>query len=158
MERISEGKAPLVLGDGLQAMDFVDVRDIARANIFALGALITDHVDNIASSRETSLLELAQLLSAAMGRADLEPEFGPARKVNPVSRRLADISTAVKDLGWRPTLTIEQGLRDLVKWWQGERGGGAVPSSHPQRPEGEGAGRAQFHQRRDPLLQLRALS
>jgi UDP-glucose 4-epimerase len=123
MERMAAGQPPLVLGDGLQTMDFVDVRDIARANILALEAPVTDRVYNIASSRETSLLELAQLLSAAMDRSDLEPEFGPARKVNPVSRRLADTKAAAADLGFTPEIGLEAGLRDLVAWWREERAG-----------------------------------
>jgi UDP-glucose 4-epimerase len=120
MERMAAGQPPLVLGDGLQTMDFVDVRDIARANVLALTAPATDRAYNVASGRETSLLELARLLAAAMDRSDLEPEFGPARRVNPVNRRLADIAAAERDLGWRPTITLEQGLRDLVAWWRAQ--------------------------------------
>jgi UDP-glucose 4-epimerase len=120
MERMAAGQPPLVLGDGMQTMDFVDVRDIARANVLALTAPATDRAYNIASGRETSLLELARLLAAAMDRSDLEPEFGPARRVNPVNRRLADIAAAERDLGWRPTITLEQGLRDLVAWWRAQ--------------------------------------
>ena len=120
MERMAAGQPPLVLGDGKQTMDFVDVRDIARANILALEAPVTDRVYNIASNRETSLLELAQLLAAAMGREELQPEFGPARRVNPVGRRLAAISAAGRDLGWAPSISLERGLLDLVRWWQGE--------------------------------------
>jgi UDP-glucose 4-epimerase len=119
MERIARGEPPLVLGDGLQTMDFVDVRDISRANVLALGAPVTDRVYNIASSVETSLLDLAAGLARAMGRDDLEPEFGPARKVNPVSRRLADVSAAARDLGWSAEIPLEAGLRDLVAWWRG---------------------------------------
>ncbi|MGB7979564.1 MAG: SDR family NAD(P)-dependent oxidoreductase [Candidatus Nanopelagicales bacterium] len=118
MERIAQGEPPLVLGDGLQTMDFVDVRDIARANLLALEAPVTDRAYNIASSVETSLLELARLLAVAMGRPDLEPEFGPARKVNPVSRRLADVSAAERDLGWTPRVPLGGGLVDLVAWWR----------------------------------------
>lgn len=118
MERIDRGEPPLVLGDGLQTMDFVDVRDIARANILALEAPVTDRVYNIASSVETSLIELAQLLAEAMGRPDLEPEFGPARKVNPVSRRLADTTAAARELGWSADIPLREGLEDLVAWWR----------------------------------------
>ncbi len=120
MERMAAGRPPLVLGDGLQTMDFVDVRDIARANILGLEAPVTDRVYNIASSRETSLLELAGMMATAMDRPDLEPEFGPARKVNPVSRRLADVSAAARDLGWKAEIPLEQGLSDLVVWWHGQ--------------------------------------
>ena len=122
MERIANGQPPLVLGDGLQTMDFVDVRDIARANILALEAPATDSAYNIASSVETSLLDLAGALSDAMGRADLEPVFGPARTVNPVSRRLADTSAAARELGWSAQISLRDGLRDLVAWWRAEQG------------------------------------
>ena len=56
MERIEAGKPPLILGDGLQTMDFVHVADIARANILAAQADVTDDVFNIASGTETSLV------------------------------------------------------------------------------------------------------
>ncbi len=55
MERIDAGEPPLILGDGLQTMDFVHVADIARANILAAEADVTDDVFNIASGAETSL-------------------------------------------------------------------------------------------------------
>ncbi len=100
MERIAAGTPPLILGDGQQTMDFVDVRDIARANVLALEAPVTDRVYNIASSGDEPAGTGAAL--AADGRADLEPEFGPARKVNPVSRRLADITAAERDLRLDP--------------------------------------------------------
>lgn len=122
MERIASGQPPLIFGDGLQTMDFVDVRDIARANILALEAPSTDTVYNIASSVETSLLDLAGALSEAMERSDLEVVFGPARNVNPVSRRLADTSAAERDLGWSAEIPLGQGLQDLVTWWRAEQG------------------------------------
>ncbi|MGD9990897.1 SDR family NAD(P)-dependent oxidoreductase [Pseudonocardia sp.] len=119
MERVARGEAPLIFGDGTQTMDFVHVHDIARANILAARADATDTVYNIASSVETSLLGLAEALLAAMD-SDLQPEFGPARKVNNVTRRLADISAAERDLGWRPEIELVPGLRDLVAWWRAE--------------------------------------
>ncbi|GAA4974573.1 NAD-dependent epimerase/dehydratase family protein [Actinoplanes utahensis] len=117
MERIESGTPPLILGDGLATMDFVHVADIARANILAARADVTDEVFNIASHTETSLKELAAALSAVM-KSDLAPEHGPARAVNGVTRRLADISLAERKLGWKPQLTLEEGLRGLVDWWR----------------------------------------
>ncbi|OLR90805.1 SDR family NAD(P)-dependent oxidoreductase [Actinokineospora bangkokensis] len=121
MERIADGKAPLIFGDGAQTMDFVHVHDIARANLLAARADVTDRVYNIASNQETSLLGLAQALLAAMD-SDLGVEHGPERKVNGVTRRLADISAAAADLGWKPELGMADGLRDLVAWWRAESG------------------------------------
>ncbi|MET9629197.1 NAD-dependent epimerase/dehydratase family protein [Lentzea sp. NPDC006480] len=120
MERIVDGKSPLIFGDGAQTMDFVHVHDIARANILAAKAPVTDAVYNIASSKETSLKELALALLAAMD-SDLPLEHGPERKVNGVTRRLADISAAATDLGWKPEIEMDGGLRDLVKWWRAEK-------------------------------------
>jgi UDP-glucose 4-epimerase len=98
-------------------MDFVAVADIARSNILAAQAPVTDEVFNIASGSETSLRELAAALLRAMD-SDLQPEFGPARTVNAVSRRLADITKAAQRLGWKPELGLDEGLRDLVAWWR----------------------------------------
>ncbi|MGQ0840536.1 NAD-dependent epimerase/dehydratase family protein [Actinokineospora sp.] len=120
MERIEAGEPPLVLGDGQATMDFVHVADIARANILAAQADVTDRVYNIATGTETSLLQLAQALQEVMG-STLPPEFGPARSVNSVTRRLADISAAERDLGWQPSITLHDGLADLVTWWRAQR-------------------------------------
>jgi UDP-glucose 4-epimerase len=120
MERIARGEPPLIFGDGKQTMDFVHVHDIARANLLAARAAVSDEVYNIGSGTETSLLELASALLAAMD-ADLAPQFGPARAVNGVTRRLADISAAAGDLGWRPEIGLDEGLRGLVAWWKAER-------------------------------------
>lgn len=121
MERIARGEPPLIFGDGAQTMDFVHVHDIARANVLAAQADVTDRVYNIASATETSLLDLARALLAAMD-SDLVPEHGPERAVNGVTRRLADISAARRDLGWKPEIELGPGLRDLVAWWRGTAG------------------------------------
>jgi UDP-glucose 4-epimerase len=116
MERIVRGEAPLIFGDGAQTMDFVHVHDIARANLLAARAPVTDKVYNIASAQETSLRELALGLLAAMD-SELQPEHGPDRATGGVTRRLADISSAARDLGWRPEINLDDGLRGLVDWW-----------------------------------------
>lgn len=120
MERIAAGQPPLILGDGSQTMDFVYVDDVARANIAAATAPVSDRVFNVASGTETSLRGLADALLRAMG-SDLEPEFGPERKVNPVSRRLADTSAARDLLGFTAQVDLDEGLRRLVDWWQASR-------------------------------------
>jgi UDP-glucose 4-epimerase len=123
MERIEGGQPPLIFGDGTQTMDFVNVRDVARANVLAARSDVTDDVFNIASGRETSLNELAEVLARAMGAA-CAPEHGPERKVNPVSRRLADVSKAREALGFESRIGLEEGLRELVAWWREERAAG----------------------------------
>lgn len=120
MERIASGQPPLIFGDGWQTMDFVYIEDIARANLLAAEAAVTDEVFNVASGTETSLAELAQALLRIMG-SSLQPEYGPERKVNPVPRRLADTRKAEQLLGFRAQVSLEDGLRRLVDWWRQER-------------------------------------
>ncbi|TFC92809.1 NAD-dependent epimerase/dehydratase family protein [Cryobacterium sp. TMT4-31] len=116
MERIIDGKAPLIFGDGRQTMDFVFTADIARANLLAATSDSRDGVYNIASGVETSLLELAEHLLRAMD-STLPVEHGPDRAVNGVARRLADVSAARRDLGFEARVGLDQGLRELVAWW-----------------------------------------
>jgi UDP-glucose 4-epimerase len=126
MERIAEGKPPLIFGDGLQTMDFVCVPDIARANVLAAEADITDRVYNVASGTEVSLRGLAEALLRTMG-SDLDIEYGPDRAVNGVTRRLADTSAAKRDLGFEAEISLEQGLAELVEWWRAEKAAGQEP-------------------------------
>ncbi|TNM63611.1 SDR family NAD(P)-dependent oxidoreductase [Aliirhizobium smilacinae] len=117
MERLAAGLPPVIYGDGSQTMDFVHVRDIARANVLAANSDVSDEVFNVASGEETSLLELAKLLSKVMG-VSLEPQHQPARAVNGVTRRLADTTKAQRRLGFKADIQMEDGLRELVAWWR----------------------------------------
>ena len=120
MERIENGQAPLVLGNGQQTMDFIYVDDIARANVLALGSEVSDEVFNVATGAETSLNQLAELLARTMER-DATPEYGPERKVNSVPRRLASTHKADQLLGFRAAIPLDEGLRRLVAWWRATR-------------------------------------
>ena len=121
MDRILDGKAPLIFGNGQQTMDFVFVEDIARANMLAMKSSATDQVFNVASGVETSLNDLAYALLKVMG-SDQKPEYGPERKVNAVSRRLAETKNARDAIGFEATIGLEEGLRRLVAWWRASKG------------------------------------
>ncbi len=120
MERITDGKPPLIFGDGRQTMDFVYTTDIARANLLAAVSPVSEGVYNVASGVETSLKGLAEALLEAMD-SDLGVEHGPNRAVNGVTRRLASTEAATRDLGFTATVGLTDGLRDLVAWWRQER-------------------------------------
>ena len=121
IDRITEGRPPLILGDGHQTMDFVYIDDVARANVLALQSDCDDEVFNVASGRETSLRDLAAALLQVMGATHLEPEYGPERSVNPVPRRLASTRKAESMLSFRAEVDLAQGLDRLVRWWQVHR-------------------------------------
>jgi UDP-glucose 4-epimerase len=117
MERIMDGKPPLIFGNGLQTMDFVFTADVARANVLAAASSVSQGIYNVASGTETSLLEMAQALLRVMD-SDLTVEHGPDRPVNSVVRRLADTTAARQDLGFKAEVELEEGLRELVSWWK----------------------------------------
>jgi UDP-glucose 4-epimerase len=121
MERLETGQAPIIFGDGQQTMDFVHVYDVARANILGAKSDVSDEVFNVASGAETSLAQLAQLLTWAMTRDGLKPEFAPERSVNPVPRRLASTAKAERLLGFQAIIPLKKGLRELVDWWRAQR-------------------------------------
>ena len=120
MERIEAGEPPLVFGDGLQTMDLIHVTDVARANILAATSSATDTVFNVGSGTETSLLGLARLFAAAMGRPALQPVHKEERAINPVPRRLSSTIAAQEMLGFRSTVEPQDGIADLVAWWRSE--------------------------------------
>ena len=144
MDRIAAGEPPLILGDGKHSMDFVYIEDVARANILALQSEVADDVFNVASGTETTLCELADALLKVMG-CDLRPEYGPDRKVNPVSRRLADTGESGAHAGFPARIGLEEGLARLVAWWRAEGGGcpTMIPIAKPvmgePRPKRHGA-------------------
>jgi len=122
MEEIENGRPPVIFGDGLQTMDFVFVEDVARANLCAAVAPVTDRVYNVASGVEVSLRECAEKMLRTM-HSPLSPKFGPVRKVNPVPRRIADTASAQRDLGFVAAVPFDEGLAKVVAWWRGQRKG-----------------------------------
>jgi UDP-glucose 4-epimerase len=115
MDRIAQGRSPVIFGDGTQTMDFIYVEDVARAFLLAAASEAAGEVFNIASGIETSLNELARALIAAMD-ANVAVEYGPARTISAVSRRLADTEGAKRRLGFTAEVSLAEGLRRLVAW------------------------------------------
>lgn len=116
LDCIRDSKQPAIFGDGSDSMDFVHVKDVAKANILALLSDVSDESFNVGDQVETNLKEmLAALLK--VNNANLNPVFKEANSVNPVSRRLADISKAKQLLGYTPDITLEAGLKELSNWY-----------------------------------------
>src|SRR3954453_3249819 len=87
LDCITEGNNPLIYGDGNTTMDFVYVKDVAKANVAALLSDITDYAFNVGNCEETSLKQLLDVL-LQVNKSTLVPEFREENSVNPVSRRL----------------------------------------------------------------------
>jgi UDP-glucose 4-epimerase len=116
LDCIRDRRNPLIYGDGSTTMDFVYVKDIAKSNIAALQSDVTDEAFNIGNCEETSLKELLDVL-LKVNQSTLKPEFREENSINPVSRRLADVGKAKKMLQFTPTITLEQGMKELSAWY-----------------------------------------
>ena len=116
LDCIKENRNPLIYGDGSTSMDFVYVRDVAAANIAALLSETTDESFNVGNCEETSLSELLDAL-LKVNMSDLKPEYREENTINPVSRRLADVSKAQNLLYFTPSISLEDGLKELSDWY-----------------------------------------
>jgi UDP-glucose 4-epimerase len=112
VKRLRNGEPPVIDGDGEQSMDFVHVTDVARAVAMAVDAPAVNGPVNIGTGVSTSVRELAHILIDAVG-ADVEPIFNKRPVL--VSRRAAAIDRARDLLGWTPLVSVEDGMRDLIK-------------------------------------------
>lgn len=120
LDCIRNQNSPFIYGDGSTTMDFVYVKDIAKANIAALQTEVTDEVFNIGNCEETSLKELLNLL-LKVNNSDLTPEYREENSINPVTRRLADIGKASRLLNFSPTTFLSEGLKELSIWYFGQK-------------------------------------
>ncbi len=115
LDAIESGKPPLIFGDGSQSMDFVFVEDVARANLLAAQSDVTDEVFNVGTGVQTSLNELCDLL-LRLSDSKLRPEYREARTVANVQTRRAAVEKAKRELGFEARVSLEQGLRELIRW------------------------------------------
>jgi len=115
------GEAPVIHWDGLQEKDYVYVGDCVRANLAALEPGKAG-VFNIGSGRGTSVNELYRRISSLVGADDIEPRRGPKRPGD-VRRIFLDTSKAAEELGWRPAVSLEEGLRLTAEFFQKKAAG-----------------------------------
>jgi dTDP-glucose 4,6-dehydratase len=121
IDKVRRGERPVIDGTGKQSRDFTYVKDVARANYLAAfeAPRAAGKSFNIAGGRDTSILEILNLVAKHMGRRT-DPIFGPRRKGDPM-RTFADISAAKRDLGWKPTMKLDDGIRETVQWFEANK-------------------------------------
>ena len=115
MEMISQGKKPIINGDGSHTRDYVYVSDVVDAN---LRALTSDYVGvlNIGTGREISTLDVFRQVVKEMG-ATIAEEHGPDRPGEQVQSSL-NAAKAREILGWSPTVSFEEGVKRVAAWYK----------------------------------------
>jgi len=122
VSRLLDGQPLTVFGDGTQTRDYVYVKDVARANVLASkaklpeGNTIDTNAFNIATARETSVLELADAVGVAM-QTTPDVEHAAARP-GELYRSSLDITKAADVLGWTPGDGFDTGLEALIAWFK----------------------------------------
>jgi UDP-glucose 4-epimerase len=112
MNRLREGEAPQIFGDGTQTRDYVYVGDVVAATLAA--AEHPGGVLNVGTGAETSVLELYERIQRVAG-VDREPEFAEARP-GELQRSVLDASLAKRELGWEPQHSLDEGLAETWAW------------------------------------------
>ena len=114
LDRLDQGEAPIVYGDGSQAYDFINVVDCARANVCAMKAETTDQFYNVGRGIKTTIKELAELILEITG-SDLEIQYEPAGMTF-VKNRIGSPDKARDEIGFEATIELRKGLEDLIEW------------------------------------------
>ena len=107
--KLRAGERPTIFGDGTQTRDYIYVGDVVAAALAAADSAFSGPV-NIGSGVETDVLTLARRLAEIDGSEDFEPEFAPSRP-GEVQRIALDAGLAERELGWRATTSVADGLR-----------------------------------------------
>lgn len=113
------GRAPTVHGDGLQTRDFTFVENVVEANLLAAVApaeRVAGRAFNVASGRETSVLDLLALIGRIVG-CEIRPTHDAPRPGD-IRRSVANIEAARAALGYAPRVGLEEGLRRTVEWYR----------------------------------------
>jgi len=115
LEVIAAGRRPRIFGDGTATRDYVYVGDVVRATLAATGA--DGGVYNVATGRETSVLELVDRMRAVTG-ADVEADHAEPR-LGDLQRSVLDPSLAERELGWRAEASLDDGLASTWDFFRG---------------------------------------
>lgn len=111
-DALSQGRQPIIYGNGKQTRDFVHIDDVANAFSLAVDSSGSSSPLNIGSGKETSVIELLKTMCALSGK-QFDPQFLPRRE-GEIERSVADYSEAREKLGYCPKMELERGLKELL--------------------------------------------
>lgn len=118
IDRALQDLSPVIYGDGGQTRDFTFVLDAVQSNIIACESGATGVFD-IGTGVSTSVKKLAIAIAAVTGK-ELTPEYEES-KAGDIRDSLADISRARRVMGYEPKYSLEDGLRETIRWFENAR-------------------------------------
>lgn len=125
-QRLLAGEPARINGDGKQTRDFVYVGDVAQANLLALTSDVVGSF-NVGTGVETDINRIFDVIKRLSGSS--QPEQHAPAKAGEQRRSSVDPSKIAKVMGWRPTTSLEEGLRETVRYFRESRAGQpAVPA------------------------------
>ena len=113
LDRIREGKAPIIFGNGSQIRDFIHVEDVANANYSAMKSDVSNSHVNIGTGNSISILELAKNMISISG-LDLELIMEKALEGD-IEKSQSNNSLARKSFHWMPERKLEDWLKQTIK-------------------------------------------
>ncbi len=117
INRLLKNEAPIICGDGKQTRDFINVKDVVKANMLALSKQkAAGEVFNISTGEATTLNKLAETIQKIMDKPDLKPVHAEPRPGD-IKHSYGDITKARRNLEYEPKVQLEKGLSELVKWY-----------------------------------------
>jgi len=119
--RLLNGLPPICYEDGAQLRDYINVRDVARANLVAMEDPRADFgVFNVGGGRAVSVLEFAHLMLREFD-SSMEPIVPGEFRLGDTRHTISDISR-LRSLGWEPSIPVEQNVREYVAWMRTQQG------------------------------------
>jgi dTDP-L-rhamnose 4-epimerase len=120
--RLMNDQPPMIFEDGLQQRDFVHVKDVAQACRLALEVPAAAHqVFNVGSGHHYPVQEIAEAIARVLNKGYIETEITENYRVGDIRHCFADISLARRVLGYAPRVSLEDGLRELSQWLEGQQ-------------------------------------
>jgi dTDP-L-rhamnose 4-epimerase len=114
--RLLNDEPPLVFEDGNQTRDFLHVSDVVQANLLAMGSAAADYqAVNVGTGVATSVLDAARMIAGGLHK-DLEPEVVGRFREGDIRHCVSDITRARELLGYEPTMSLAQGMPELLEW------------------------------------------
>ncbi len=118
--RIMHGMPPVVYEDGQQLRDYVNVRDVAQANVLVMERPEANfQVFNVGGGRAVTVLEFARMMLDAFD-SNLDPLIPGEFRLGDTRHTVSDIAR-LSSLGWEPKIPVEQNVREYIKWLETQR-------------------------------------